>query len=450
MRTVLVSSLVLLAFAATGVPQTLGTFTATGSMTTPRVGHSATLLPDSHVLITGGYGNSSELYDPSTGTFSPTGNMTTARTWHTATLLPNGTVLIAGGDDSSPPGSGAELYDPATETFSATDAMTKPGVLHRAVLPANGKVLLVGGEASDPSYPSDITAEIYDTATGTFAATGSFISAGPLTAFTALLADGRVLVVGEYSGLAGLYDPAAGTFSPTGNPSWRHSSAIPLANGKVLFMGGTDDDGWDSRTELYDPTVGTFTSAGNMTRQRTDQSSALLADGTVLIAGGDPDPSTGSTELYNPVTGMFSVTGNMNKDRLDPAQLLPDGTVLIAGGTGFGGFSPGTLAEIYHPFNPKPAPVLLYLSQGRGAIWNPQTGQIASPDNPATAGDVLSMYTTSLFEDGVIPPQVAVGGRSFFIHFAARQSDPPATPAEPECNKPPARLTLATAPSRRT
>ena len=39
------------------------------------------------------------------------------------------------------------------------------------------------------------------------------------------------------------------------------------------------------------------------------------------------------------------------------------------------------------------------------------TGQIASSQNPAAAGEILSTYTTSLLEGGAIPPQVAVGGQ---------------------------------------
>ena len=56
--------LVLLGISCSAQP---GTFTATGNMTTPRAGHTATLLPDGKVLIAGGGSAVLELYDPSTG-----------------------------------------------------------------------------------------------------------------------------------------------------------------------------------------------------------------------------------------------------------------------------------------------------------------------------------------------------------------------------------------------
>src|SRR6266446_6159239 len=98
--------------------QAPGAFKPIGNMTAPRGGHTATLLVNGKVLITGGRRDglgSAELFDPVTGTFSTTGEMITPRHVHTATLLYDGRVLVAG--DYTP-----ELYDPATGTFTVTGA----------------------------------------------------------------------------------------------------------------------------------------------------------------------------------------------------------------------------------------------------------------------------------------------------------------------------------------
>src|SRR5439155_7773717 len=103
--------------------QSIGAFTATGSMITARILHTSTLLTNGKVLVAGGGMfdrdstriSSAELYDPLTRTFSPTGNLTTARAWHAATLLPDGKVLLVGGSEDG----SAEVYDPSTGSFNS-------------------------------------------------------------------------------------------------------------------------------------------------------------------------------------------------------------------------------------------------------------------------------------------------------------------------------------------
>jgi hypothetical protein len=76
------------------------------------------LLPNGKVLVAGGGSSSAvlasaELYDPASGTWTATGSLATVRIQHTATLLPNGTVLVAAGG-LVPFGNflaSAELYD---------------------------------------------------------------------------------------------------------------------------------------------------------------------------------------------------------------------------------------------------------------------------------------------------------------------------------------------------
>jgi Kelch motif protein/galactose oxidase-like protein len=163
-----------------------GTFSPTGPMAEGREWHVATLLSDGRVLITGGVTNASpapslasaEIYDPTSGTFSPTGSMTTPRAYQTSTLLDDGRVLIVGGlangrayGDNPTFLASAEIYDPTTGTFTATGALATMRAAHTASLLPDGRVLIAAG-AFDAAVTTLASAEIYDPTTGTFSPAG--------------------------------------------------------------------------------------------------------------------------------------------------------------------------------------------------------------------------------------------------------------------------------------
>ncbi|MFT5496467.1 MAG: hypothetical protein ACI9TH_001865, partial [Kiritimatiellia bacterium] len=90
---------------------------------------------------------STDLYDPATGTWSAAAPMAIARTRHTATLLTNGKVLVTGGSN----GSGltqAEIYNPESNTWASTGSMLTAREKHSAVRLPSGLVLVTADRFS--------------------------------------------------------------------------------------------------------------------------------------------------------------------------------------------------------------------------------------------------------------------------------------------------------------
>jgi len=255
------------AFSLSGLTACTGNeWAAAGSMASARHGHRATLLSSGKVLITGGwadpYGNqpfaSAEVYDPASGTWSTTASMASARHWHTATLLPNGKVLVSGGSTSGNGSSSlasAEVYDPASGTWRVTASMASARFGHKATLLPNGKILVTGGSTGSSRLAS---AEVYDPASGTWSATASMASARYWHEAT-LLPNGKVLVSGTGDGptptsSAEMYDPGSGTWSVAASMLAARDAhtATSLPSGQVLVTGGRNG-GCLASAELYTP-----------------------------------------------------------------------------------------------------------------------------------------------------------------------------------------------------
>jgi hypothetical protein len=303
-----------------------GSWTATGNMITTRcLGFTATLLSDGRVLVAGGmaggFRNSSggpvlaaaELYDPGSGSWTATGSMGTPRYDHTASLLPDGKVLVTGGGDHTGAGccylGTAELYDPASGSWTATGNMLAPHGHYTASLLPIGKVLVVNASA-----------ELYDPATGSWATTGQPTTLYALVA--TVLADGRVLVVGL--GTAGtaegssaeLYDPARGSWTAArseGTPPHRNGfTATLLRDGRVLVAGGFSDPvcGCDSTlasAELYDPGSGTPPVAA--TSPSASPSPPILGGGPILFSTQILDSQDVNLFKLDPGTGERTLLG---------------------------------------------------------------------------------------------------------------------------------------------
>ena len=152
-----------------------GTWRQAGALVLPRAGHASVVLPNGQVLTTGGFADDgprratkrAELFDPVLGTSRETGSMGSPRAGHSMLLLADGTALACGGINTMPvlddggQFSGTEyliscdLYTPSKGSWEQTGNMTKrlleaagqpfvPWVGFTLSLLPNGQVLASG------------------------------------------------------------------------------------------------------------------------------------------------------------------------------------------------------------------------------------------------------------------------------------------------------------------
>lgn len=347
-----------------------GNFIASTAMTAPRAGAVATTLADGSVLVTGGSTRSltvrtAERFDAATGTFTRLPDLTTDRYFHTSTRLPSGKVLIAGGSGgalSLGVTASAEIFDPATNTFAATGALTKARLFHTATPLSDGSVLIVGGIGPNGVRIGEV--ERYDPATGSFQVIATLATprtnhaAAPVPSLTS--ASDEVLVVGGSSADGPTtsveivaFNAATKTATVRATASLAQArqdhTATRMRDGSVLVAGGTDPD-YQQVAGVERWTGGTFQSAGVLHHPRSGHHAIALATGQVLVAGGYDIHVVPTAELYTP-GGAFRDIGDLVTPRFySAATLLPSGQVLFLGGFDVTEVTVLSGTELFDPF----------------------------------------------------------------------------------------------------
>jgi hypothetical protein len=203
------------------------------------------------------------------------------------------------------------------------------------------------------------------------------------------------------------------TFSPTGtmNVARYGQNAWTLANGEVLVLGGANSLAAEQSAELYDPATGKWTLIGNPDPAGLfGYEAVLLPDGDVLVVGGSflgsGGQATNGAALFNASTGTSTPTGRMNVARNGfMLVVLPNGKVLAAGGDS--NFSQPATAELYDPATGK---------------WTPTGSLPGSYDG----------YGAVLLGDGEVLAVVAqVTGSAYVLYDPATGSWTPTTSSPP-------------------
>ena len=310
------------------------------TMSLPRVGHTATVLNDGRVLITGGvqldgngninndsFERTAEIYDPKTGTFESTNStMSQRKAFHSAVLIKStGEVLITGGlsiiEGKLTTVLTAEVYNPNSGSFNPTPKqhLNHARAYHTATYDDLSDSVVIGGgyrvdytNRDDPVKMYLNSVEVYNTYSKRFE-----------TSQALTLAENRA---DHTSSLMKL------TF-PNNNQ----------VKSFVLFVGGENSEGVLSSVEIYAAEGAEVLSSQsfNMMVPRTNHSAVVVGNGQLLITGGYKNKSSdGSSKTLEATAELINIlketpalgTVPLKDPRAEHVSFLAGDTVYLLGG----------------------------------------------------------------------------------------------------------------------
>ena len=378
-------------------PITLTTGPSTGQgqwsapVTMPLVGIHVSLLPNGKILM---FSRTSQpyLWDPSQpGTFTMM-PVSTNVFCSGHTLLADGTLFVVGGhiaEDAGLPD--LNLFNPDGNVWSRRPNMVVGRWYPTATVLGNGEVLVLGGRDENKEYST--IPEIWSPQTGWRQLTGTGVPR-PMPYYPRMFVapNGKTFFAGPWQ--------TTRYFNQTGNGEWEpviprvvdrnrtYGSAVMYETGKIMVVGGADPP--TNTAEIIDlnqPSP-TWAMTGSMAFSRRHNNATVLPDGQVLVTGGSSAPGfnneTGAVltpEMWNPETGVWTAMAPHQFARVyhGSALLLPDGRVLLTGsGEGGGGVNQKTYEIFSPPYlfkGPRPT-----ITNAPAAVAYNQSFQVQSPE----------------------------------------------------------------------
>jgi hypothetical protein len=251
----------------------------------------------------------------------------------------------------------AFIFDSSNNTWTQTNLPMSAGRWYpSAVTVGNGEIVVLNGD--DPGGGTN-TPEVWQTNSGGGwrSLTNATLSLHPYP-YLQLAPNGKIFVSGTESTTRYLDTSGTGAWTTVATRvggDRDYGSSVMYDVGKVLIIGGGNPAVNTAEAIDLNQASPAWSSVGNMANARYRMNATILPDGKVLVTGGTSNVANESAgailaaEMWNPATGNFSTMSSAVTPRLyhSTAILLPDGRVVSAGGG-----RPGTEyknAEIYSP-----------------------------------------------------------------------------------------------------